>query len=116
MRSPLPRFFALAGVLVSGGCGITGPAVKDAKPLTLYVASRTAPCVRVGPQTCLLVKQKPGDEWSFFYSGIEGFTHEPGCAYTLDVLRREVPDPPADGSSYGYRLVRIVERESVPAM
>ena len=112
MRPLLPRLVALGTILVSGGCVITGPDADTR--LTLYVAPQTAPCVGVGPQTCLVVRDDPQGDWTFFYDAIEGFTHEPGYAYTLSVLRREVPDPPADGSSFEYRLMRIVERQAVP--
>lgn len=114
MPSLLPRLLAAAGILVSGGCAATVP-TGSAERLTLYVAAQTAPCTGVGPQTCLLVREDPREAWTLFYSGIRGFTHEPGFAYTLEVLRTPVPDPPADGSSLDHRLLRVVERRAEPA-
>lgn len=114
MRSLLPRLLLAAGILVSGGCAHAGP-TESAERLTLYVAAQTAPCTGVGPQTCLLVREDPREAWGLFYSGIEGFTHEAGFAYTLEVLRTPVPNPPADGSSLDYRLLRVLERRAEPA-
>lgn len=113
MRPLLPRLLALGTILVSGGCAITEPDLE--RTLTLFVAAQTAPCVGVGPQTCLVVRQDPREDWTFFYDAIDGFTHEAGYAYTLSVLRREVRNPPADGSGAEYRLLGVLHREAVPA-
>lgn len=112
MRTLLPRLLALGTILVSGGCAVTGPDVD--RSLTLYVAAQTAPCVGEGPRTYLVVRYDPRDEWTFFYDAIEGFAHETGYAYTLSVLRSEVQNPPADGSSAEYRLLGVLHREAVP--
>lgn len=42
---------------------------------------------------------------------IEGFDFEEGFRYRIEVERREVADPPADGSSLSYRLLRVLSRE-----
>ena len=47
----------------------------------------------------------------FFYSAIEGFTHEPGHVYELRVERHGAypgREPPQDAGRYSYRLVEIV--------
>lgn len=113
MRPLLPRLLAFGTILVSGGCAVTEP--NTDRRLTLYVAAQTAPCVGVGPHTCLVVREDPQGDWTFFYDAIEGFSHEAGYAYTLSVLRREVRNPPADGSSAAYRLLGVLHREAVPA-
>ncbi len=77
--------------------------------LVLEVAAETAPCVGELEGRCLQVREPGEAAWRLFYSPIEGFTHQEGTAYTLEVARRVVPDPPAGGSSYSYRLVRILE-------
>lgn len=77
--------------------------------LTLEVAAETVPCVGEMEDRCLQVRRPGEDPWRLFYSAIRGFTHEEGTEYLLEVARRVVPDPPADGSSYAYRLVRILE-------
>ena len=99
--------FICAPALLAG-CSIVEPDREEL--LTLYVAPYTATCVGVDVQRCLLVKQAPEAEWTFFYDGIEGFTYEPGFAYTLRVARRHVPNPPADGSSVAYRLITVLAK------
>jgi len=52
----------------------------------------------------------PDEDWTLFYEAIDDFTHESGYHYVLRVARRVIPDPPADGSSYAYRLLAILSR------
>lgn len=110
-RASLRWLLVVLPLLVMSSCGITEPE----EILTLYVAPQTAACTGVGPQQCLLVRESPQGEWSYFYSSIEGFTHEPGYSFTLRVLRRRIANPPADGSSLAYRLLEILSREPAPA-
>lgn len=53
------------------------------------------------------------DNWENFYSTIEGFNYEPGYIYNLAVSVEHIDNPPADGSSYSYKLQRIVSKEEV---
>ncbi len=107
MRALLP--VASAVLFVAGGCaGSTGPSEEA---LTLEVAAETQPCIGEMRQRCLQVRA-PGDEsWRLFYEPIMGFEHVEGVRYLLEVARRPVEDPPADGSSFTYRLVRVIERD-----
>lgn len=59
---------------------------------------------------CLQVKENPADNWSFFYSGIEGFDYEPGYEYVLKVKTEEIENPPADGSSTRFILQEQVSK------
>lgn len=104
------RYLAFLLVLAAA-CGITGP---DRDVITLEIAPNRVPCTGAAPMECLLVRERPGAEWTYFYDHIEGFNHEPGYRYVLRVERREVANPPADGSSVAYRLVRVVSREISP--
>ncbi|MEM7112303.1 MAG: META domain-containing protein [Chloroflexota bacterium] len=81
--------------------------------LTMYVGAETADCVGVAPQQCLLVKFDPNASWEFEYDGIEGFDYEAGFEYELRVQRIDVPNPPADGSSFYYQLVEVVNKTAV---
>jgi hypothetical protein len=99
---------SVAAALLVGSCGILEP---DEDRLVLYVAAQRVPCVGVGPMECMLVRQDTAADWEFFYDGILGFTHESGYEYTLYVARREVRNPPADGSTLAYRLLRILEKK-----
>jgi len=107
------RFLACAALLGPlSSCGVFDPDEKN--QLTLYVAPHTVDCVGVGPQQCLLVKEHPAEAWRNFYNGITGFTYEPGYTYTLLVEWRRIPNPPADGSSREYRLLRILSQDASP--
>lgn len=79
----------------------------------LYVAPETAECVGVAPQTCLLVREQPDAAWELFYEAIEGFDYELGTEYVLEVEVETVANPPADGSSLRYRLMRILQSRQV---
>lgn len=78
--------------------------------LTLEIASARVPCVGVGPMECLQLRESGDADWDLFYGSIEGFTWEPGYRYTLLVARREVPNPPADGSNQSLRLLEVLSK------
>lgn len=80
---------------------------------TLFVHEERVDCEGEGPRKCLQVRESENDEWTYFYSNIEGFDYEEGTRYELRVRVEEVPDPPADGSSLRYVLVEIVSQEKV---
>lgn len=93
-----------------------GGSVNDAgqgEVKTLFVHEARVDCEGEGPRKCLQVRESENDEWTLFYSNIEGFDYEEGTRYELLVRVEEVPDPPADGSSLRYVLVEIVSEEKV---
>ena len=61
-------------------------------------------------QKCLQVKENGAYNWQLFYGRIEGFTYEQGYEYELLVKREKVANPPADGSSLKYTLVKEVSK------
>ncbi|HET7233406.1 MAG TPA: DUF4377 domain-containing protein [Longimicrobium sp.] len=77
---------------------------------TLYVGPRKVACSGEGITECLLVRKSTSGQWQYFYDGIEGFAWEKDYTYQLSVAIREIPNPPADGSSRAYRLLKIVEK------
>ncbi|KFE98003.1 hypothetical protein IX39_16490 [Chryseobacterium formosense] len=81
---------------------------KDEK--TMIIASETTDCTGVAPMKCLQVKEKESDSWGNFYSNIEGFTYEPGFEYVLKVKTEKIENPPMDGSSIKYTLVKQVSK------
>jgi heat shock protein HslJ len=85
-------------------------ATESENQKTIYVASQMVDCVGVGPQKCLQVREEPGADWQFHYSGIEGFNYEPGYNYTLRIREEAVENPPADASSIRWILVDIVDK------
>jgi len=67
-------------------------------------------CTGVGERLCMVVHEEGVDGWTFFYDGIEGFEYEWCHLYELEVSRRDVPNPPMDGSSVEYSLVEVVSQ------
>jgi hypothetical protein len=78
---------------------------------TLYVAPYTRTCQGMYEMQCMLVRESREGEWLNFYDQIQGFTYEPGYEYVLLVGWRQVPNPPADGSSREYWLIQTVEKK-----
>jgi len=83
----------------------------ELRHLTLEVGPSRVPCTGEARTRCLRVRVLPDTAWRLFSDSIEGFTFEDGYRWRLDVERRRVPNPPADGSSLAYRLLRVVSKE-----
>lgn len=77
---------------------------------TFIIASQTVDCTGVAPMKCLQIKEKESDSWGNFYSNIEGFTYEPGFEYVLKIKTEKIQNPPMDGSSIKYTLVKQVSK------
>ena len=83
----------------------------------MWVNSTKVDCMGIGPMECLLVQENESlaeDNWTFFYSQIQGFTFEPGYIYKL-LVHKEQLDPslvPADASSIKYTLVQELVKKS----
>ncbi|KFF24916.1 MULTISPECIES: DUF4377 domain-containing protein [Chryseobacterium] len=77
---------------------------------TFIVGPETADCTGVAPMKCLQVKEKASESWTNFYTNIEGFTYEPGYEYVLKVKTEKIANPPADGSSIKYTLIKEVSK------
>jgi hypothetical protein len=93
------------------GCNILGPSAE--KVLTMEVAHYRVACMAMIPTQCMLVREAGSQEWTNFFGEIIGFTYEPGYAWRLRVARRELRNPPADGSSFEYRLLEVLEKVAV---
>ena len=78
--------------------------------VVLFVAPFQRECQGMVRMQCMLVKERPQDDWQNFYDAIEGFQYEPGFSYRLRVLRRPVANPPADGSSVSWHLLEVLEK------
>ena len=90
------------------GKSMHGQSTDDAnRQERLWVDSRRADCVGVGPRKCLRVKRSPEGDWQLFYESIAGFDYQEGYTYELLVHVRERPNPPADASSLVYELVEV---------
>ena len=95
-----------AATLLLGACS-TQPLTKES---LLYVNSETKECTGVAPMNCLQVKTAENHEWQLFYQQIEGFTFESGYQYQLQVNKEAIENPPSDGSSIKYSLVKVISK------
>lgn len=76
----------------------------------------TSTCQGLITQECMLIQEGEilgTKDWNFFYSGIEGFEYEAGFVYNLEIIKTTIENPPADGSSIKYELIRIISKEVV---
>lgn len=121
-RSIMRRALSLGTVLFSlAACGaaceppaVTAPVTPSATGTkTLLVSEKVVDCEGEGPMKCMQTRASEKEEWSLFYGSIEGFTHDPGFSYELEVEVLPNPNPPAGGSSLRYRLVRVVAKKPV---
>lgn len=95
-------------VAVTGGaCSSSDTAQSDV--IRLWIEPELVECEGVAPMECMQVSRTQGGDLELFYDQIEGFTHEQGTSYVIDVRVTKVDDPPADASSLQYSLVEIVE-------
>lgn len=101
---------ALLGSLA--GCQVSGdnPRNSDGIHKTLYVKESLVDCVGGAPMKCMQVRDDSNQEWTYFYSNIQGFNYEPGYRYKLKVKVENVENPPADASSKRHILISIDEK------
>lgn len=104
----LPLFSA-GFILVLAQCSSINHSAGQAEK-TLIVGPETADCTGVVPMKCLQVKNTADGKWTNLYTTIEGFIYEPGYEYVLKIKEEKIANPPADGSSIKYILMRQVSR------
>ena len=95
----------------------------EGETIFLEISPQTKQCTGVAPQTCLQVREikyaengvktQVDKDWTLFYSGIEGFTHNPAERQVVRIKRYEIKNPAADQSKYAYVQDMIIERETV---
>lgn len=113
MRRRALATFLYVAVPAVVACGTRHPSAAEV--LTLEVGPHMVDCTGEAPRRCLLVRRESEQSWTYFYDTIEGFAHEDGFRYRLEVDRQRVANPPQDGSSYRYRLLRVIVRERAEA-
>ncbi len=89
------------------------PGDASGRVITLFVHEHRVDCHGEAPQKCLQIREKPTEEWSYFYDSIAGFEYEESYRYELRVSVSTDANPPADSSSLSYRLVEIVSKQQV---
>jgi len=86
--------------------------VNDSNIVVFEVASNLVDCVGSMPMKCMVVNGE------YFYGKISGFDYQEGYQYKLKVEKTEVRkgaygDMPQDIGVYKFKLLKILEKESV---
>lgn len=110
----MKMFFSISIIILFSSCG---PKITETSRVNMMVNSYTVNCIGEMEGSCLLVQEGNmigTENWEYFYyvDSIEGFNYEPGFVYALEIKKTKVENPPADGSSIRYELVRIVSKEA----
>lgn len=118
MKKTLNLLFLLLAVFAISSCSSDDDEIKDSvKEITIYVSSETDESYGFNstPEECMLVKfDNPNGEWEHLgLYRIEGFTYVKGHEYELRVKMTTLANPPADGYSHKYLLVKIVQDKLV---
>ena len=118
MKKTLNLLFLLLAVFAISSCSSDDDEIKDSvKEITIYVSSETGESYGFNstPEECMLVKfDNPNGEWEHLgLYRIEGFTYVKGHEYELRVKMTTLANPPADGYSHRYLLVKIVQDKLV---
>ena len=118
MKKTLNLLFLLLAVFAISSCSSDDDEIKDSvKEITIYVSSETGESYGFNstPEECMLVKfDNPNGEWKHLgLYRIEGFTYVKGHEYELRVKMTTLANPPADGYSHKYLLVKIVQDKLV---
>lgn len=118
MKKTLNLLFLLLAVFAISSCSSDDDEKKDSvKEITIYVSSETGESYGFNstPEECMLVKfDNPNGEWGHLgLYRIEGFTYVKGHEYELRVKMTTLANPPADGYSHKYLLVKIVQDKLV---
>ena len=118
MKNTLNLLFLLLAVFAISSCSSDDDEIKDSvKEITIYVSSETGESYGFNstPEECMLVKfENSNGEWEHLgLYRIEGFTYVKGHEYELRVKMTTLANPPADGYSHKYLLVKIVQDKLV---
>ena len=118
MKKTLNLLFLLLTVFAISSCSSDDDEKKDSvKEITIYVSSETGESYGFNstPEECMLVKfDNPNGKWEHLgLYRIEGFTYVKGHEYELRVKTTTLANPPADGYSHKYLLVKIVQDKLV---
>lgn len=89
---------------------LTGCSNDDIKTEQLTIASETRIGMAEGPRNCYLVINRNNKNWEFMYDSIEDFEYEPVYEYVIEVKIEHIENPPADGSSLKYSLIRVISK------
>lgn len=105
------RILALCCLLsLTWACKTKKSAFDQTMESVITVGPEKVPCTGVAPQSCYQIKTAEDDDWTLHHGEIEGFDYQPGYSYRLRVWKEEIADPPADGASWRYVLVKEISK------
>lgn len=105
------KFMTLALIISAVFVECTVQTSENTSLRTLIIGPELKDCTNGAGQTkCMMIKDKPGDAWTYFYSSIQGFKYEPGYEYVLTVSTTKITNPPADASAIQYTLIRQLSK------
>ena len=96
------------GILILMTAGLTAMGCTGSKKTVIDVHPFKVDCVGMAPMKCLKIKYEDSTEWEILNTGIDGFDFESGYAYRLKIKKYDIPNPPADGSSIGYKWIKTI--------
>lgn len=97
-------------------CSCSNDDANESRTIAMRVNHYQNTGMAVGPVLTLLVQEGDAigtNNWSKFYTNIEGFNYVPGKIYNLSVLVEPIKNPPADGSSLKYTLLEVKSIQEV---
>jgi len=97
-------------------CNLEGEENKEKEEVRMRINHFKQTAFGVSPQLVLLVQEANeigGEEWEYFYNGIEGFEYEYGYVYIISVKKETVDNPPQDASFVNYILQNIISKEKI---
>lgn len=81
---------------------------------TLYIGANMVKCMGKDEfQKCLLVKERPEDQYTYYYDQIEGFHFEEGNEYQLVVREEAVEHSSTESTTIKWVLVEVVNKTPV---
>ncbi|MBV7441433.1 DUF4377 domain-containing protein [Weeksellaceae bacterium TAE3-ERU29] len=70
-----------------------------------------APLTEQEDREAMIIKKKDGKTFTLFIGQIKGFTYEKGFQYKLLVNEKHIANPPQDGSSIEYSLIKELSKQ-----
>ena len=101
----------LSLILAKGKCMTNNNFVSRDSVITIY--HYKVPCAGENTQWCFLIKINGGEQQNY-YGEIQGLNYEWGYRYTIGAEKIQLTNPPADASSFAYKLKKILKKERVP--
>ena len=102
--------------LTGSSCSLKGGPEGKLEIVELRINHFQQTAVGLQPQLVMLVQENEaigGEEWSYWYDGIERFNYEPGYTYDLKAKKIEIENPPQDASSIKYIMINVRSKEPV---